>query len=66
MPYYAGKQSKVSTTIYITRGQKKGLEALKRATKVPEAERIRQGIDIILERFAGTIDIELRKGKERR
>ena len=41
---------KVSTTIYITEEQNMELKRLHELTKVPVAEYIRQGIDIILER----------------
>jgi len=43
----AGK--KISTTVYITEEQKKKLETLHNKTKVPIAEYIRQGIDLILD-----------------
>lgn len=41
---------KVSTTIYITEEQNEQLKRLNEQTKVPVAEYIRQGIDLILER----------------
>ncbi|MCS6913739.1 MAG: ribbon-helix-helix domain-containing protein [Myxococcales bacterium] len=41
---------KVSTTIYITPEQNEQLKLLHEKTKVPIAEYIRQGIDLILER----------------
>ena len=41
---------KVSTTIYITEEQNEQLKRLNDETKVPVAEYIRQGIDLILER----------------
>ncbi len=46
---------KVSTTIYITPEQNEQLRLLHDKTKVPIAEYIRQGIDIILERHKMTI-----------
>ena len=46
---------KVSTTIYITPEQNVQLKLLHEKTKVPIAEYIRQGIDIILERHRATI-----------
>lgn len=46
---------KVSTTIYITPEQNEQLKALHDATKVPIAEYIRQGIDLILERHRQVI-----------
>lgn len=41
---------KVSTTIYITEEQNEALKRLNEQTKVPVAEYIRQGIDMILAR----------------
>ena len=45
-------RKKVSTTIYITEEQYHQLKALHESTKVPVAEYIRQGIDLILEKYA--------------
>ncbi len=42
-------RKKISTTIYITEEQNERLKMLNRKTKVPVAEYIRQGIDLILE-----------------
>jgi len=39
---------KVSTTVYLTPSQVQRLKALTETTKVPTAEYIRQGIDMIL------------------
>ena len=41
---------KISTTIYITPEQSEMLKLLHGKTKVPVAEYIRQGIDLVLER----------------
>ena len=41
---------KLSTTVYITEEQNELLKRLHEETKVPIAEYIRQGIDLILER----------------
>lgn len=41
-------RKKVSTTVYITPEQNERLKALHDRTKVPVAEYIRQGIDLIL------------------
>ncbi len=46
---------KVSTTIYITEEQNELLKRLNDQTKVPVAEYIRQGIDLILERHRLTM-----------
>jgi predicted DNA-binding protein len=43
-------RKKISTTVYITEEQNEKLKALNDKTKVPIAEYIRQGIDLILER----------------
>jgi predicted DNA-binding protein len=43
-------RKKISTTVYITEEQNDKLKALNEKTKVPIAEYIRQGIDLILER----------------
>lgn len=44
-------RKKVSTTIYITPEQNEKLKALNEKTKVPVAEYIRQGIDLVLEKY---------------
>ncbi len=41
---------KVTTTVYITEEQNQLLKELNRRTKVPVAEFIREGIDLILEK----------------
>ncbi len=43
-------RKKISTTIYITPEQNERLKLLNQKTKVPVAEYIRQGIDLILEK----------------
>lgn len=45
-------RKKVSTTVYITPEQIALLKALHERTKVPMAEYIRQGIDMVLEKYA--------------
>lgn len=42
-------RKKISTTIYITPWQQEMLKKLNERTKVPQAEFIRQGIDLLLE-----------------
>lgn len=44
-------RKKISTTIYITEEQNELLKKLNEKTKVPVAEFIRQGIDLILEKY---------------
>jgi len=41
-------RKKISTTVYITPEQDARLKALNQVTKVPVAEYIRQGIDMVL------------------
>jgi predicted DNA-binding protein len=43
-------RKKISTTVYITAEQNERLKLLHEKTKVPVAEYIRQGIDLVLER----------------
>ncbi len=45
-------RKKVSTTVYITPEQDEQLKLLHARTKVPVAEYIRQGIDLVLARYA--------------
>ena len=45
-------RKKVSTTVYITPEQNERLKELHERTKVPVAEYIRQGIDLVLEKYA--------------
>ena len=42
---------KSTTTVYITEAQQMILKELNRRTKVPVAEFIRQGIDLVFERY---------------
>ncbi|MBX7097996.1 MAG: ribbon-helix-helix domain-containing protein [Myxococcaceae bacterium] len=48
-------RKKISTTIYITPEQNERLKALNERTKVPVAEYIRQGIDLVLEKYKGVL-----------
>lgn len=48
-------RKKISTTVYITEDQNEMLKLLNQKTKVPVAEYIRQGIDMILERYKNQI-----------
>ena len=50
---------KISTTIYITPEQNERLKILHERTKVPVAEYIRQGIDLILEKNRGAMPGQL-------
>ncbi|HEY4178889.1 MAG TPA: ribbon-helix-helix domain-containing protein [Kofleriaceae bacterium] len=55
---------KISTTVYITLEQDTRLKELHGRTKVPVAEYIRQGIDLVLEKYRdelpGQVDLRLR------
>jgi len=44
-------RKKISTTIYITPEQNERLKQLHDKTKVPVAEYIRQGIDLVLQKY---------------
>ena len=44
-------RKKISTTVYITPEQDAALKQLNAKTKVPVAEYIRQGIDLVLEKY---------------
>ncbi len=44
-------RKKISTTVYITEDQSELLKRLNQKTKVPVAEYIRQGIDLVLDRY---------------
>ena len=44
-------RKKVSTTVYITPEQDARLKSLHSRTKVPVAEYIRQGIELVLEKY---------------
>ena len=44
-------RNKISTTVYITPEQNERLKLLNKKTKVPIAEYIREGIDMVLDRY---------------
>ena len=44
-------RKKISTTVYISEEQNDFLKKLNEKTRVPIAEFIRQGIDLVLERY---------------
>lgn len=46
---------KITTTVYITEEQNLKLKELHYRTKVPVAEYIREGIDLVLERYKNEI-----------
>lgn len=47
-PWPLPLRKKLSTTVYMTLTQFEQLKALKRKTRVSEADRIREGIDLVL------------------
>ncbi len=52
-------RKKISTTVYITPEQSERLKVLHDRTKVPVAEYIRQGIDLVLEKYRATLPGQL-------
>jgi predicted DNA-binding protein len=52
-------RKKISTTIYITPEQNERLKVLNARTKVPVAEYIRQGIDLVLEKYRAALPGQL-------
>jgi predicted DNA-binding protein len=52
-------RKKISTTVYITPEQNDRLKVLHERTKVPVAEYIRQGIDLVLEKYRGALPGQL-------
>jgi predicted DNA-binding protein len=52
-------RKKISTTIYITPEQNERLKVLNGRTKVPVAEYIRQGIDLVLDKYKGNLPGQL-------
>jgi predicted DNA-binding protein len=52
-------RKKISTTVYITPEQNERLKLLHERTRVPVAEYIRQGIDMVLEHYRGALPGQL-------
>jgi predicted DNA-binding protein len=52
-------RKKISTTVYITPEQNERLKLLHDRTKVPVAEYIRQGIDMVLDRYRESLPGQL-------
>ena len=55
-------RKKISTTIYITEDQERKLKELSRRTKVPVSVYIREGIDLVLERYRTVLPGQLPLG----
>jgi predicted DNA-binding protein len=54
---------KITTTIYITEDQQRLLKELNRRSKVPVAEYIREGIDLVLKKYEDLLPGQLELGK---
>jgi predicted DNA-binding protein len=52
-------RKKISTTVYITPEQSERLKLLHERTRVPVAEYIRQGIDMVLDHYRGNLPGQL-------
>jgi ribbon-helix-helix protein len=59
LPGRAMARKKISTTVYITPEQNERLKLLHERTKVPVAEYIRQGIDLVLDKYRGALPGQL-------
>ena len=55
----ADGEKKVSTTVYLTRSQLEKLKLLHERTKVPVAEYIRQGVELVLKQNADKLPGQL-------
>ncbi len=52
-------RKKISTTVYITEEQDEQLKELSRRTKVPVSVYIREGIDLVIERYKSVLPGQL-------
>jgi predicted DNA-binding protein len=52
-------RKKISTTVYITPEQSERLKLLHERTRVPVAEFVRQGIDLVLEKYRPSLPGQL-------
>ena len=55
-------RKKISTTIYITEEQDQKLKELSKRTKVPVSVYIREGIDLIIDRYSTVLPGQLTLG----
>ncbi len=55
-------RKKISTTVYITPEQSERLKLLHERTRVPVAEYVRQGIDLVLEKYRPSLPGQLTLG----
>ncbi len=58
----AGVAKKVSTTVYLTPEQLDALKALSERTRVPVAEYIREGVEMVLQRHNADLPGQLTLG----
>ena len=49
------EDKKTSTTVYITIEQREKLKAISKKTKVPVSEYIREGIDLVIEKYGDVL-----------
>ena len=54
---------KITTTIYITEDQQRLLKELNKRSKVPVAEYIREGIDLVLKKYEDLLPGQLELGR---
>ena len=54
---------KITTTIYITEDQQRYLKELNKRSKVPVAEYIREGIDLVLKKYEDLLPGQMELGK---
>ncbi len=58
-------RKKISTTVYITEEQDQSLKQLSERTKVPVAVYIREGIDLVIDRYKeqlpGQLNLDIRR-----
>jgi predicted DNA-binding protein len=52
-------RKKISTTVYITPEQNERLKLLHERTRVPVAEYVREGIDLVLDKYRGALPGQL-------
>jgi predicted DNA-binding protein len=55
---------KITTTVYITEEQNQLLKELHKRTRVPVAEYMREGIDMVLEKYAENLPGQLELGEK--
>lgn len=56
--------NRIQIAVYISLEQKKALDELKRATRVPVQEYLREGVDCVLERYKKHIRLSKSRGRK--